>query len=193
MAQHGQFHFLFLNSAILHSCIFGYSCSSICWNFIYYLTSINYFSWIVLVCIYSHAFRYILGFFYPPCLYLGEEHVSWSTYSHKWHVFAIMFLFMSCPEPPMGKSGVGSFPVWSGGSLILFQLFRCRNLALNRFFPTFLSGRHVFILGGHLDSPTFTHPYMFICSQGFKYPPYVPNTPLCICMFSETSACCGGL
>ena len=38
----------------------------------------------------------------------------------------------------MGISGVGSFPVQSGGSLIFFELFRCRNLALNRvFFPTF--------------------------------------------------------
>ena len=34
----------------------------------------------------------------------------------------------------MGISGVGSFPVQSGDSLILF---RCRNLALNRVFPTF--------------------------------------------------------
>ena len=43
-------------------------------------------------------------------------------------------LFMSYPEPSMGISSVGSFPVWSGGSLIIFQLFRCRNLALNRMF-----------------------------------------------------------
>ena len=56
--------------------------------------------------------------FYPPFLYLGEEHVSWSTCSHKWHVFTILF-FMSCPEPPMGISGVGSFPVWSRGTLII--------------------------------------------------------------------------
>ena len=37
----------------------------------------------------------------------------------------------------MGISSVGSFPVQSGGSLIFFQLFRCRNLVLNRVFPTF--------------------------------------------------------
>ena len=42
--------------------------------------------------------------------------------------------FMSCPEPAMGIPGVGSFPIWSGGSLIIFQFLRCRNLALNRFF-----------------------------------------------------------
>ena len=29
--------------------------------------------------------------------------------------------FMSCPEPPMGISSVGSFPVWSGGSLIIIS------------------------------------------------------------------------
>ena len=29
--------------------------------------------------------------------------------------------FMSCPEPPMGISGVGSFPVWYGGSLIIIS------------------------------------------------------------------------
>ena len=40
--------------------------------------------------------------------------------SHIWHVFVILF-FMSCPEPPMGISGMGSFPVWSGGSLNYFS------------------------------------------------------------------------
>ena len=29
--------------------------------------------------------------------------------------------FMSCPEPPIGISGVGSFPVQSGGSLNIFS------------------------------------------------------------------------
>ena len=38
----------------------------------------------------------------------------------------------------MGIYGVGSFPVQSGGSLNIFQLLRCRNLALNRVFPIFL-------------------------------------------------------
>ena len=54
---------------------------------------------------------------------------------------------MSCPEPPMSISGVGSFPVQSGGSLIIFQFLRCRNLALNKPFPTFLRGRYVLYLG----------------------------------------------
>ena len=43
-----------------------------------------------------------------------DQHVS-----PRWHVFAISF-FMSCPEPPVGISGVGSFSVWSEGSLIIF-------------------------------------------------------------------------
>ena len=29
--------------------------------------------------------------------------------------------FMPCPELLMGISGVGSFPVWSGGSLIIIS------------------------------------------------------------------------
>ena len=47
-----------------------------------------------------------------------------------------VFFLMSCPEPPMGTSSVGSFPEQSGGSLNIFQLLRCRNL--NRGFPIFL-------------------------------------------------------
>ena len=46
---------------------------------------------------------------------------------HDQHVFTdsmyLPFLFfMSWPEPPMGISGVGSFPVQSGGSLIIFSV-----------------------------------------------------------------------
>ena len=37
---------------------------------------------------------------------------------HKWHVCNL--IFMSCPELPMGIFGVGTFPVWSGCSLINF-------------------------------------------------------------------------
>ena len=53
----------------------------------------------------------------------------------------------------------------------------CRNLALNRVFPTFLRGRHVFYTWGCLDTPCmFVHPCMFICPhtficpQGFTHP-----------------------
>ena len=34
----------------------------------------------------------------------------------------------------MGITGMGSFQVQSGGSLIIFQLIRCRTLVLNRMF-----------------------------------------------------------
>ena len=50
---------------------------------------------------------------------------------HKWHVFVILF-YMSCPEPSMGISHVGSFPVQSGGSLINFLALLCVGLALTR-------------------------------------------------------------
>ena len=33
--------------------------------------------------------------------------------------FAFCFFLMSCSEPPMGISSVGSFPVQSGGFLII--------------------------------------------------------------------------
>ena len=60
VAQHWEFHFPFLNSAILSSCNFGHSC-------LYLLKcssnlAINYFCWSVLVCTYRYAFRHILGF-----------------------------------------------------------------------------------------------------------------------------------
>ena len=49
-----------------------------------------------------------------------------------------------------------------------------------------------FILGGCLDAPYVFMP-LYICTPpGVYTPPYVPHTPLCICMFSEASACCGG-
>ena len=99
----------------------------------------------------------------------------------------------------MGISGVGSFPVQSAGSLIFFPVPRCRNLALNRIFPTFLSGRHVFCTWGVSGCPPmFVHP-LYVCMPLYVHMPprgihplYVPHTPLCICMFSEAFACCGG-
>ena len=44
-----------------------------------------------------------------------DQHVS-----HKWHVFVILLFLMSSAEPPVGISCVGSFPVQTGGSLIIF-------------------------------------------------------------------------
>ena len=99
----------------------------------------------------------------------------------------------------MGISSVGSFPVWSGGSpLLFFKLFRCRNLALNRVFPTFLRGRHVFYTWRCFNVPLHSyapHVHMppYICMPpGVYTTPICPYTPLCICMLSEASACCEG-
>ena len=61
---------------------------------------------------------------------------------HDQHVFTngmyLQFLFL-CPAQSFVWfiSGVGSFPVQSGGSLIFFPVPRCRNLALNRIFSYF--------------------------------------------------------
>ena len=185
---HWRFHFLFLNQAILHSCMVA-TAVYICQYLTFILDIHQLFCWIMLVCIYRYAFRHILGF-YPPFLYLGKEHV------HDQHVLTHgMYLpfcfFMSCPEPAMGISGVGSFPVQSGGSLIIiFQLLSCRHLSLNRFFLLFLRGRHVFTLRGHLYAPICLYvPCTFVCPLYIwtppyvQTPPYVPNAPLCICMF----------
>ena len=80
----------------------------------------------------------------------------------------------------MGISGVGAFPVQSGGSLIFFQLFRCRNLALNRGFSYFLVVGIFLYLGGvwtpHVCMPPvclYTL-HMFICPLGVYTPPIGP-------------------
>ena len=78
--------------------------------------------------------------------------------------------FMSCPEPTVGISSVVSFTVQSGGSLIIFQLFRYRNLALNRFFPTFLEAGMFYTWGvsGHL--PLCLYASLYVCLS-----------PICVC------------
>ena len=102
---HPGFHFLLLNSAILHSCI--YAIAVYIQRYLPFILDIhqfvNYFCWIVLV------------------LYLSDVHVSWSTgFSQMACICHFVFFLMSCLEPPMGISSVGSFPVWSGGSLSIF-------------------------------------------------------------------------
>ena len=57
-----------------------------------------------------------------------------------------------------------------------FQLFRCRNLALNRFFLLFLRDRYVSHLGGHLYAPYVYTPHMFVHALT---PPYVQIAPIC--------------
>ena len=156
-----------------------------------FLTSINFFCWILLVCIYRHAFRHILDYFT----------LLFCTWFHNQNVLTNgMYLpfFMPYPEPPMGISIVGSFPVQFGGSLIIFQLSRCRNLALNRVFllPTFEAGMGVVSLRGCLPH-TFRHPHMFGCPLYVLTPLHicVPPmlAPLYICVFLEVSACDMGI
>ena len=51
----------------------------------------------------------------------------------RWHALVIFFIFVSCSEPPMGTFSVGSFPMWSGGSLNNFPIpLGVGKLALNR-------------------------------------------------------------
>ena len=89
----------------------------------------------------------------------------------------------------MGISGVGSFPVWSGGSLIFFQLFRCRNLALNRVFSYILVA-DMFLYLGDLDTPIFICPLNSYTPRVYTSP-YAPHILLCLCVFGGF-ACCGG-
>ena len=131
----------------------------------------------MLVCIYRHAFRAYFRFL-PSLSVLNVINMV-----HDQHVFThgiyLPFCFL-CPA----QSLLWVYLVWLHSQCSLevlsyfFQLFRCRNLALNRFFSYFLVAWHVFILGGCLDTPTF------VCPNIFVYPPYVhmPQgvyTPIC--------------
>ena len=93
---------------------------------------------------------------------------------------------MPCPEPPMGISSVGSFPVWSGGSLIFFQLFMCRNLALNRVVSYFLVAGMFLYLGVY----TFLYFYNICTLPGVYTPPYAPYSSASL--FSEALHVVGG-
>ena len=125
----------------------------------------------MLVCIYRYAFRHILGFFTILFCTLVRNMF------HDKHVLINgMYLpfcfFMSCPELPMGISGVGSLPVWS-----VFFLF-------------FFSGMYVLHLGVsgcpmHLDTPR--------CLHMFKHSPVCPQYSPCICQFWGVSACDWGM
>ena len=109
--------------------------------------------------------------------------------------FAILF-FMSCPEPPMGISGVGSFPVWSGGSLNIFSSsLGVGNVALNRMFLLKnLRGRHgeLHTQGASICPPVCLYtPYMFICPICL-YTSICLDIPLYVPMLLYTSVCSRG-
>ena len=58
----------------------------------------------------------IVGF-YPLSLYMGDKHVFMINIFITHAMYLSFTFFISCPEPPMGMSGVGSFPIWFGSSL----------------------------------------------------------------------------
>ena len=67
----------------------------------------------------------------PSSSILGDEHGMWSTclFQMTW----ICHFFISHPEDPLCICGMGSFPVWSRGSLTIFLApLSNRKLALNR-------------------------------------------------------------
>ena len=80
--------------------------------------------------------------------------------------------------------------------LIFLQLFRCRNLALNRVFSYFLVAGMFYYLGGvwmpHICTPLCLYAScMFVDSQGCTHP-HMPHTLLCICVFLEALHVVGG-
>ena len=106
-------------SAILHNCIFGYSwflsanISIITWH-----PSIIFvgLSWFVSIGMHLGIFS---GFLPSLSVLRWETCFMVNMFPHMACICHFLF-FMSCPEPPMGISSVGSFPVQSGGSLIFF-------------------------------------------------------------------------
>ena len=88
----------------------------------------------------------------------------------------------------MGISGVGSFPVWSEGSPIFFQLFRWRNLALNRVFSYILVAAIFFILGGVWMPPMFVCPIHLYAPCTYIHPSGVYTHPI-FPPYSSVSVC----
>ena len=173
---HWGFHFLFLNSAILHSCIFGHSCL--------YLLKSPFNTWHLSIIFVGLSWFASIGMhvgifqvFYPPFLYLGDEHVSWSTCFSQMACICL-FVFL-CPAKTLyGYIHCGFIPRWSGGSLIIFQLFRCRNVALNRIFILYLRQACSTPMGC-LYTPYICIPYTFICPLYVQNPPVHSDTPIC--------------
>ena len=94
---------------------------------------------------------------------------------------------MSCPQHPLGISSVGSFPVLYGGSLIIFQLFRCRILAIIRdVFPTLVAGLWgVVSIGGICTPPYILTPPVHLDTPHMSRCPHIFMSPFLTC----TSAC----
>ena len=88
-------------------------------------------------------------------------------------------------------SSMGSFQCGLEVLLIFFQLFRCRNLALNRVFSYFLVVGMFLYLGGVWTPP---HLYTPIClyAPGVYTPPIGPHGLQCTCMVLEHLHVVGG-
>ena len=96
------------------------------------------------------------------------------------------FVLFLCPAQSLLWICAGSFPVWSGDSIIIFQLFRCRNWALNRdVFPTLVAGmwgcQHrghphvpICLYAPHVQMPTYIQTPPNVCM-----PTYLPSTSVC--------------
>ena len=92
---HLSFHFIFLNSAILHSFIFGHSCLYLLKSpFNNWHQSIIFVGLTCFVSIYIHLS--ILQVFYPAFQYLNDKHVSWSACFSQMACFCHFVLFV-CP------------------------------------------------------------------------------------------------
>ena len=103
------------------------------------------------------------------------------------------YFMMSCPEPRMDISSVGSFPVQSGGSLNIISSSLCVGISFKYVFSYFSLEAGVSHFWGICMPPnifgcphTFGHPPML---HMLKHPLYVPNAPMWICMFWGVSAC----
>ena len=117
----------------------------------------------MLVCINGYTFRHILVFLPSFSVLRLRTCFMIDMFSQMACICHFVF-FMSCPEPPMGISGVAwRFPNY------YFQLLRCRNLALG-FFLLFLRGRHVLHLGG-VCMPPYVHAPP-VCSDAPNAPTY---------------------
>ena len=105
------------------------------------------------------------------------------------------FVFYALPRASYGYIQCGFIPsaVWRFSN-IFSELFRCRNLAFNRFFSYILVADMFLYLGGVSGCPAHIHvhpcmfvcPHTFVCLPGVYMPPICPHTLLCLCVILET-------
>ena len=118
--SHQGFHFLFLHFGHIALMHFLATAKQICLNLHLFFDIHQLFcliDWVsIYICTYGHFCRFFALHFYSWVInMIHDQHIY-----HKWHMSVILFLY-GCPEPPIGISTVGFYPVWSGDSLIYFQ------------------------------------------------------------------------